>query len=218
MRHWPSLVNKTMTKICKKCGNIIPNRITIDGTLHSLHNRKFCLECSPFGKHNTRDLTKPLKPRKRQYKTDVCIKCGSTKKIHCKGMCSSCYTTIIRRTRIKRLKAMFGGKCSICGYSKCQQALCFHHTNPDEKEMGFGGSRSWKSLVKEASKCILVCANCHAEIHSSHQMISPRSQVQILHGAPSNDFSAIGTDTGVKYYAKVQRKSRRVQSYLCCSQ
>lgn len=152
-----------MTKYCWKCRNPIPNKILIDGKIHSLHNRKFCLVCSPFGEHNTRDLTKP--PYERQYRIDICIKCGNKKKIHCKKMCSSCYTTIIRQNRIKRLKDMFGGKCSICGYNKCQQALCFHHINPDEKKMDFSGSRSWESLIEEANKCVLVCANCHAEIH-----------------------------------------------------
>ena len=29
---------------------------------------------------------------------------------------------------------LLGGKCSICGYNKCVDALQFHHENPKEKE------------------------------------------------------------------------------------
>lgn len=47
-------------------------------------------------------------------------------------------------------------------------ALEFHHTNPDVKEfkLGSGNTMSWKDYRKEALKCILVCSNCHKEIHS----------------------------------------------------
>lgn len=29
-----------------------------------------------------------------------------------------------------------GGKCSVCGYSKCKGALEFHHLDPKEKDFG----------------------------------------------------------------------------------
>lgn len=63
---------------------------------------------------------------------------------------------------------ILGGKCSICGYDKCIDALEFHHENPDKKEfkLGSGNTISWKEYKKEALKCILVCSNCHKEIHS----------------------------------------------------
>ena len=72
-----------------------------------------------------------------------------------------------RRERIKlSIIKEAGGKCSVCGYSKCLSALDFHHTNPAEKT-----ERQNKSLCnmklahKEAKKCILLCANCHRELH-----------------------------------------------------
>ena len=43
---------------CKKCNNLIPYRVVVDGVQRNLKNRKFCLSCSPFGKHNTKDITK----------------------------------------------------------------------------------------------------------------------------------------------------------------
>lgn len=61
-----------------------------------------------------------------------------------------------------------GGKCEICGYHKCIDALEFHHLNKDEKSFGIGSgdTRSLEKLKKEADKCILVCSNCHKEIHA----------------------------------------------------
>ena len=62
-----------------------------------------------------------------------------------------------------------GGKCEICNYSKCIQALEFHHKNPNKKEFSLSQTRmysSWNKIKKELNKCILVCANCHREIHS----------------------------------------------------
>lgn len=43
-----------------------------------------------------------------------------------------------------------------------------HHENPKEKDfkLGSGNTMSWKEYKKEALKCILVCSNCHKEIHS----------------------------------------------------
>ena len=48
------------------------------------------------------------------------------------------------------------------------QKLEFHHENPNEKEfkLGSGNTISWKEYKQEALKCILVCSNCHKEIHS----------------------------------------------------
>ncbi len=61
-----------------------------------------------------------------------------------------------------------GGKCIVCKYSKSSRALSFHHLNPAEKSFGIsarGITRSWDKVQKELDKCVLVCANCHAEIH-----------------------------------------------------
>lgn len=74
---------------------------------------------------------------------------------------------IIWRQRAKiKLVEYKGGKCERCGYNKCIDALDFHHRDPNEKDFTIGGkSWSFERLKKEADKCILVCANCHREIH-----------------------------------------------------
>ncbi len=76
--------------------------------------------------------------------------------------------TILRRSmKIQAIK-LLGGKCSVCGYDRCLDALEFHHENPQEKEfkLGSGNTMSWKEYKSEALKCKLVCSNCHKEIHS----------------------------------------------------
>ena len=64
-----------------------------------------------------------------------------------------------------------GGKCEKCGYKKNLAALCFHHKNPKEKEMGLHASsllmakESQAKMKREIKKCLLLCSNCHMEIH-----------------------------------------------------
>ena len=74
-----------------------------------------------------------------------------------------------KRHRIKeKLVEYKGGKCEICGYNKCLNALDFHHRNPEDKEFALNTAnynKSFETLKKEADKCILVCSNCHREIH-----------------------------------------------------
>lgn len=80
-----------------------------------------------------------------------------------------------KRRKMIRLKAVeyLGGCCELCGYSKCLDALEFHHRDPSEKDFSIssrGHSRSWERVKKELNKCSLVCANCHREIHARMQL------------------------------------------------
>lgn len=60
-----------------------------------------------------------------------------------------------------------GGKCQVCGYNRCLWALDFHHLDPASKSFNIsGGTKSFESLREELDKCILVCSNCHREIHA----------------------------------------------------
>lgn len=76
-------------------------------------------------------------------------------------------TSSYRREVKRKLIEYKGGKCQICGYNRCQEALEFHHLDPSQKDFTIsGGTRSFESLKPEVDKCILVCANCHREIHA----------------------------------------------------
>ena len=78
-------------------------------------------------------------------------------------------TSLYRKNIKIKMVEYKGGKCEICGYNKCIEALEFHHTNPKEKDFNIsGGTKSFNSLKSELDKCILVCANCHREIHNGY--------------------------------------------------
>jgi len=74
-----------------------------------------------------------------------------------------------RRKQIRQMAIDYkGSQCAICGYKECVQALEFHHINKDGKDFGIsakGYTRSWDEVRKELDKCILLCANCHREVH-----------------------------------------------------
>lgn len=54
--------------------------------------------------------------------------------------------------------------CSICGYNKCAMALDLHHAN--EKNFTISHMRVLKRVKTEIKKCIILCANCHRELHA----------------------------------------------------
>ena len=67
-----------------------------------------------------------------------------------------------------------GGKCALCGYARCAEALELHHKDPTQKDFGIsyrGYTRSWEKIRKEIEKCVLLCANCHREVHAGLQQL-----------------------------------------------
>ena len=82
-----------------------------------------------------------------------------------KGIASNVSKRRIRNKEI--LVESKGGCCERCGYNKCIAALEFHHLDPDEKSFNLTGStRGIEKQLEESKKCILVCSNCHREIHN----------------------------------------------------
>lgn len=134
-------------KNCAKCNvNAIPNWIKINGKNRNLKNRKYCFECSPFGKHNTISLEKENSRSSYSYQKER----GVRRKIK----------LVIRK----------GGCCCNCGYDKNLAALELHHQDPEKKESRLDirilTNRKWEFILNEANKCILLCSNCHAEHHN----------------------------------------------------
>ena len=138
--------------ICKQCGLTFPNRIVIDNKIRVINHRKFCLVCSPFGAHNTKNfLNVPL--------TSEHVKKQWVERTN-------------RRRRNLKLKAIQykGGKCIVCGYFLCDSALEFHHLDRNNKLFDLTSTilarKSWNEIQSELDKCILVCANHHREIEA----------------------------------------------------
>jgi DNA-binding transcriptional ArsR family regulator len=84
--------------------------------------------------------------------------------------CKRCRSEAVvdRRRKVKRqLVDEAGGACVLCGYRRWVGALQFHHLDPGRKEFHVshrGHSRSLARSRSEIRKCVLLCANCHAEV------------------------------------------------------
>ena len=76
-----------------------------------------------------------------------------------------------RRKKVRQMAVGYkGGQCEKCGYSRCIDALEFHHNSSSGKDFSIsekGYTRSWNRVKEELDKCMLLCANCHREHHTS---------------------------------------------------
>lgn len=74
----------------------------------------------------------------------------------------------------RRLKSLLGNKCFFCGYSICLRALEFHHIKKTEKSFNISESvlkYSWRRLLEELLKTVLVCSNHHCEIEDEIRFV-----------------------------------------------
>jgi len=77
-----------------------------------------------------------------------------------------------RKTHLINLR---GGACELCGYNKNLSALEFHHIDRETKESQLDSrtlsNSNMEWIMSEFEKCMVLCANCHREIHSPDLMI-----------------------------------------------
>ena len=115
-----------------------------------------------------------------------CVKCGQIetkpykvktgkRKGKIQSYCRKCnhQNTLDRQREFKRKCVEYkGGRCIVCGYDKYLGSLDFHHIDPSKKDFNLSHikqtsfSKNQDVIQKELDKCILVCKNCHCEIHS----------------------------------------------------
>lgn len=119
------------------------------------------------------------------------------------------------RSRTKdRLLEAFGNRCGLCGYARCAGALEFHHLDPTSKDFSISSWRhvcAWDKLVVEVRKCVLLCANCHREVH--HGLISPENAVRF-----NEDYAAYTedkSDTPCPTCGKLKMHLRKYCSHKC---
>jgi len=116
----------------------------------------------------------------------ICAICSKTyekdrRKGHKGEICGSCRVAKARRARKAKAVEYKGGSCERCGYCKSNAALTFHHRNPEEKSFGIaenGKVRAWALLQAELDKCLLLCHNCHAEIHEEESTLAKMLQFE----------------------------------------
>jgi len=91
------------------------------------------------------------------------------------GICKQCQTDNERKNNqlTKEWLVSFKNECEICG-EKRHWVLDFHHLNPSQKSFNIsnysisgtsGFETKKKKILEELKKCIVVCANCHRDIH-----------------------------------------------------
>jgi len=109
----------------------------------------------------------------------TCITCGKPlsgrQRRHCSPTCKNKVNQSYKCQQLRGWKRKLlcvkrmGGCCSICGYNKNLSALIFHHKSYDGKnfqlDMRSLSNRTLLRINKELKKCILVCHNCHSELH-----------------------------------------------------
>jgi hypothetical protein len=120
--------------------------------------KKLCVVCEA-----------PLSGQKKMYCGNTCKQKHHYHRV--KTQTNTYHSQTIRAiSRKLELIDRLGGKCNSCGYSKNIAALQFHHLDPEVKSFKLGhrmlSNRSWEAILKEVEKCILLCANCHAEEHN----------------------------------------------------
>lgn len=135
-------------------------------------------------KHNLSTNHKSFKQiGKKEYgDSRICPKCQKSREIgdfyqrrgkpNSSTYCKECTNTqtLDRVRELKRKCVEYkGGQCVTCGYDKCIGALEFHHLDPISKDFTIAHLRSYsfnKKVTTELDKCVLVCANCHREVHA----------------------------------------------------
>lgn len=82
---------------------------------------------------------------------------------------NSAYNAKLRKAAKAFLMLPANSACQNCGYNKCRECLAFHHINQLEKRFSISGTKlhyKLLHLISEAKKCILICHNCHGEVHA----------------------------------------------------
>lgn len=118
-------------------------------------------------KHRLGYLSKVLRPHDKTNRKALGItSCHICNKKSSMRTCSRCANKMLKIAKKKILIDRLGGKCSRCGYDKYQNVLDFHHIDPTKKEFAIGEiNTNFKDLLKEITKCELLCNRCHRELH-----------------------------------------------------
>jgi hypothetical protein len=128
--------------------------------------------------------------RKHEIQTRPSKGPGTNKKTHCpcgetdpkkfyghkKNICGACHNEYCKahgKEVRRKVVAYLGGCCRLCKFNKFIAALDVHHLDPKQKDVAFEHLRgwSWERIEEEIKKCVLLCKNCHAGVHSGELTI-----------------------------------------------
>ena len=131
-------------------------------------NKKYCSkECE--------NRSRRARGEAKQTMERICPVCGATftpktASANLRKCCYDCHpdgVTLTRGLMLDLVRKINGGKCRRCGYDRYGGALEFHHINPAEKDFTISNDRAkLEESIEESKKCVLLCANCHRELHA----------------------------------------------------
>lgn len=112
----------------------------------------------------------------------VCANCHRLR--HAAGRDDSGHAVVRhRRASKERAVEFMGGRCALCGRDGPPGLFDFHHLDSRSKSFGLseqGISRSWEKTEAEVRKCVMLCANCHREVHAGLRTL-PKAAVESAH-------------------------------------
>lgn len=151
---------------CAKCDAPIPLSTKVNGKFHNLQRRKHCLTCVPL--NNGRGRWFGFVPKAPTVRAEE-KRARMRKKYEARRTeLGRCPVATVRIARKLTLQTLLGARCQLCGYDRCRRTLHFHHVDPAEKGFDLkitSFQMQLGTLLAEARKCILICANCHGELH-----------------------------------------------------
>lgn len=113
-----------------------------------------------------------------------------------------------RYRKFKLIELRGNNGCEKCGYAKNLGALDFHHVDSSIKLFTLDSrklsNKSWKSILSEFEKCIILCANCHREHHHPELNIIDRSLYNEIAEIEKINYKCIDCNTGV--YGKESKR------------
>jgi hypothetical protein len=102
----------------------------------------------------------------------------------CDLLCANCHRrrhnyhgSADASSKKERAIALMGSACGGCAGVVPHSLFEFHHWDPREKEFGIsrdGMTRPWEAIATELLKCVMLCANCHREVHAGVRELQPQ--------------------------------------------
>jgi hypothetical protein len=140
--------------ICPICGSpAVPGRVN-------------CQACLDKSRDYSREWTR------RKVESGLCGHCGKNPIEPGEKYCHECEgvrTALVRENKERAVK-LLGGKCTMCGLETDRwEVYDFHH--PERKASYREGISKlllgkWDKIAAAASRCVLLCANCHRTLHT----------------------------------------------------
>lgn len=139
--------------------------------------KKYCSRsCENKARTQKRQLRKEAALQGIDIDIKNCLICGAEfkpkdKNANQRTCCYNCMPEgkqLMRSDFINLIRQQRGGKCEKCGYNRYLGALDFHHLDPSQKDFTVGNRDfKLKECIEETKKCIMLCSNCHRELHAN---------------------------------------------------